>query len=397
MFTCPIDGESLTFWKQAGLFIEEPFFFGDSFLLTGDASRFNGGFPERHAWSRPDPLLIGLEAPLSGDQRANGGDMWRGAKLAAEQINLEGGILGRRVKMLRADDQADPERALPVARSLRRRGADAVIGPYNSGVGVINLPWYVDHKILPVHLTSTNQTDGLGVTVQPKNDQIAPVDIAYITSREVKRVSMLVDPSDFTSDLADQVEKGLKADGVEVKRFSITPGSADYQAEIAQALASNPQLVYSSSYYPEGSKIARALVASGTSAEPFMCLSNVDAAFVAEAGLKVARRCTFSGTPESAQLPDAQNYVNAYRERFDREPNVWGAFTYDSLKLLDTTMEEVGSTRYKTVLDQLRQTTGYEGQTGRISIDAITGNRVKVPVFALRVNGQGDYVIKDYT
>ena len=87
--------------------------------------------------------------------------------------------------------------------------------------------------------------------------------------------------------------------------------------------------------------------------------------------------------------------MNAYRGRFDREPNVWGAFTYDSLKLLDTTMEEVGSTRYKTVLDQLRQTTGYEGQTGRISIDAITGNRVKVPVFALRVNGQGDFVVKD--
>ena len=376
---------------EAGLnFHRRTFFFGDSFLLAGVANRFNGGFPEGQAWSRPEPLLIGLEAPLSGDQRANGRDIWRGAKLAAEQVNREGGILGRRVKLLRADDQ-------PILSGsyLRRRGADAVIGPYNSAVGVINLPWYVDKKILPVHLTSTNQTDGLGVTVQPKNDQIAPVDIAYITSREVKRVSMLVDPSDFTSDLADQVEKGLKADGVEVKRFSITPGSADYQAEIAQALDSNPQLVYSSSYYPEGSKIARALVASGTAAEPFMCLSNVDAAFVTEAGLKVARRCTFSGTPESAQLPDAQNYVNAYRGRFDREPNVWGAFTYDSLKLLDTTMEEVGSTRYKTVLDQLRQTTGYEGQTGRISIDAITGNRVKVPVFALRVNGQGDFVVKD--
>ena len=145
---------------EAGLnFHRRTFFFGDSFLLAGVANRFNGGFPEGQAWSRPEPLLIGLEAPLSGDQRANGRDIWRGAKLAAEQVNREGGILGRRVKLLRADDQADPERALPVARSLRRRGADAVIGPYNSAVGVINLPWYVDKKILPVHLTSTNQTE----------------------------------------------------------------------------------------------------------------------------------------------------------------------------------------------------------------------------------------------
>ena len=75
-----------------------------------------------------EPVLIGMEAPLSGAQRNNGLDMWRGAKLAAEQLNDEGGILGRPVKLLRADDQADPARALPVARRLKRRGADAVIG-----------------------------------------------------------------------------------------------------------------------------------------------------------------------------------------------------------------------------------------------------------------------------
>jgi branched-chain amino acid transport system substrate-binding protein len=363
-------------------------------LTEGGAFPWTGQPLRAHAQG-PGPLLIGLEAPLSGDQRANGLDMWRGAKLAAEQINREGGILGRRVKLLRADDQVDPALALPVARSLQRLGADLVIGPYNSGVGVINLPWYVKQEILPVHLTSSNQTDGLGVTVQPKNDQIAPVDLAYIASRGVKRVSMLVDPSDFTRGLADQVETGLRADGVAVKRFSITPGRADYGARVDKALASEPELVYVSSYYPDGSKIGRSLVASGTSAEPFMGLGNVDAAFVAEAGLKVARRCTFSGTPEAAQLPDAQAYVQAYRQRFQREPNVWGAFTYDSLELLDSTMETMGSTACKPVLAGLRATRGYRGQTGRISIDAVTGNRLKVPVFPLRVNRDGVFVIKD--
>lgn len=349
---------------------------------------------QRGPGDRPGPLLIGLEAPLSGDQRANGDDMWRGARLAAEQINREGGILGRRVTLLRADDQADPALALSVARSLRSQGVDVVIGPYNSGVGVINLPWYVRNKILPVHLTSTNQTNGLGVTIQPKNDQIAPVDIAYIAARGVKRVAMLVDPSDFTSSLADQVEKGLKAAGVAVKRFRIAPGRSSYETRIAKALAGDPELVYVSSYYPEGSKIARSLVASGTSAETFMGLGNVDSAFVAEAGLKVARRLTYSGTPEAAQLPDAQDYVQAYRERFGRKPNVWGAFTYDSLQLLAATMEEVGSTGFRAVLAGLRETRGYAGQTGRISIDKITGNRVQVPVFPLKVNNKGVFVIK---
>lgn len=110
--------------------------------------------------SRRDPIVIGLEAPLTGDQRGNGRDMWRGAKLAVKELNREGGILGRRVKLVRADDSADPDRALAVARKLNRIDADAVIGPYNSGVGLVNLPYYLSKKILPFHLTSTDETSG---------------------------------------------------------------------------------------------------------------------------------------------------------------------------------------------------------------------------------------------
>ena len=84
------------------------------------------------------------------------------------------------MKLVRADDRADPERALPVAKKLNRIDADAVIGPYNSGVGLINLPYYLKKEILPVHLTSTDDTSGEGVTVQPKNSQIATVEEAYI-------------------------------------------------------------------------------------------------------------------------------------------------------------------------------------------------------------------------
>ncbi len=321
--------------------------------------------------------------------------MWRGARLAADALNRQGGILGRPVKLLRADDQADPEQALPVARALRRQGADALIGPYNSGVGVINLPWYIDKKILPVHLTSTDETDGFGVTVQPKNAQIAPVERAYVRSQGVNTVSMLVDPSTFTTGMADRLQAKLQADGVEVRRFSITPGLTDYSAVIDQATANDPGLVYVSTYYPEGSTIARQLVATGSKAQPLLGLANVDSAFVAEAGLKVARRCVFSGTPEASQLPTAKAYVKAYERRFDRTPGVWGTFTYDSLGVLAEAMEEAGSASFRPALRSLLETRGYEGQTGRITIDPLTGNRVKVPVFMLRVNGEGTFVVQE--
>ena len=355
----------------------------------------NAGLPGLLGAERSDPIVIGLEGPLTGDQRSTGRDMWRGAKLAVEELNREGGILGRRVKLVRADDRADPERALSVAKGLNRLDADAVIGPYNSGVGIINLPYYVKKEIIPVHLTSTDDTSGLGVTIQPKNSQIAPAEEAYILAQGVRRISMLVDPSAFTVDQADRLEKALVADGVQVDRFSIVPGSLDYEAVIEEALAADPGLVYVSTYFPEGSVIAQGLAAAGSAAQAFFGLANVDPAFVAQAGLDIARLGVFSGVPEAPQLPDAGAYVDAYEERFGRTPGVWGTFTYDSIKVLAEAIETAGTVNYWPALGTLRETTDYQGATGEISIDPLTGNRVDVPVEILKVDRNGVFVLAD--
>src|SRR6056297_1944931 len=126
------------------------------------------------------PIVVAVDMPLSGPQRANGRDMLRGVRLAARQANAEGGVLGRRIKVVPVDDRANPNLATDVVEEAADAGAAAVIGPYNSSVGVLSLPLYLERGIVPVHMTSANTTDGLGVTVQPKEDQISPSGLAYI-------------------------------------------------------------------------------------------------------------------------------------------------------------------------------------------------------------------------
>lgn len=331
---------------------------------------------------------------MSGPQKDTGRDLWRASRLAAKELNQDGGILGLKIKLIKADDRADPERALKVAERLKRRGAAAVIGPYNSGVGLVNLPFYTANSIIPVHLTSTDLTEGLGLTVQPKNKQIAPVEVAYMLAQGVSKVSILVDPSAFTVGMAERVQTALEAAGVQVQRFTIDPEATDQTAVIAQAVAADPDLVYVSTYYPEGSEIARGLAATGSTAERFMGLANVDPEFVAQAGLEVAKSCVFSGVPAAAQLPTATDFVTAYEQRYKREPGVWGVFAYDSLQLLADAMEQTQTTAYGPVLDALLQTRDYLGETGSITIDPITGNRVDAPVFILTVDDAGVFVVE---
>src|SRR5262245_28676483 len=140
------------------------------------------------------PLVIAVEGPQSGSQAANGLDQLRGVRLAVKELNARGGLWnGRRVAIFAADDKGDATRAKPVARTVIAKGIRFVIGPYNSSVGIENLPLYRRHHTLPLWMTSRDETAGLGATVQPMNTQIAPIEARYAKQLGVKRVSMLVD------------------------------------------------------------------------------------------------------------------------------------------------------------------------------------------------------------
>ena len=338
-------------------------------------------------------IVIALEAPLTGSQASNGKDMLRGAQLAAMQVNARGGVLGRTIKIVGVDDKADPALGAQAVQEAKAAGAVAVIGPYNSSVGLVNLSLYEEAGIVPLRMTSDNRTEGYGATLQPMNSQISPVEVDYISGLGIDSVAMLVDPSAYTKSIASRTAKGLEKAGIKVTQIVIPASASDYSAEVGEALATGPDMVYSATYFPEGVLIAEELAQANTTATCFMNLANVDDAFVEEAGITTSRTCTFSGVPAAPQLPYAGDYVTAYRAEFDVNPDVWGAFTYDSAWVLFNAMAQTGTTKYAPLLDAVLHTRGLQGATGPIDIRSKSGNREDVPMYILKVNRKGDFVI----
>jgi branched-chain amino acid transport system substrate-binding protein len=338
-------------------------------------------------------IVIALEAPLTGSQASNGKDMLRGAQLAAMQVNARGGVLGRTIKIVGVDDKADPALGAQAVQEAKAAGAVAVIGPYNSSVGLVNLSLYEEAGIVPLRMTSDNRTEGYGATLQPMNSQISPVEVDYISGLGIDSVAMLVDPSAYTKSIASRTAKGLEKAGIKVTQIVIPGSASDYSAEVTEALATGPDMVYSATYFPEGVLIAEELAQANTTATCFMNLANVDDAFVEEAGITTSRTCTFSGVPAAPQLPYAGDYVTAYRAEFGINPDVWGAFTYDSAWVLFHAMGQTGTTKYAPLLDAVLHTRGLQGATGPIDIRSKSGNREDVPMYILKVNRKGDFVI----
>jgi branched-chain amino acid transport system substrate-binding protein len=332
---------------------------------------------------------------LTGDQASNGVDIFNGAKLAVDEANAAGGVLGKKIELLRADDQADPAAGIRVARMMVSDGVFSVIGPYNSAVGVKNLKIYVDAGVVPIHLTSNSATNGLGYTVQPKDYQIAPVEAKAITGFfHAMKVGIVYDPQTYTAGIAAQVKTELEKDGATVVAFKEEkPGLQSYADDLRAIEDSHPDLLYVSTYFPQGGVIAKDLLALKPASICLMGLANQDPGFVDAAGLEAGQACSFSGVPSAENFPEASGYLSDYRAKFGKDPGTWGTFAYDSINLLLDAVKRAGAWDQAPVRAKLTGTTGFKGITGSIGIDKATGNRLDVPVVILSLGPDGKFVV----
>src|SRR5436190_4722504 len=180
--------------------------------------------------SAPAPLLIAVEGPQSGEQAPSGLDQVRGVRLAVAQLNARGGLWdGRRVAVYAADDKGESSLAKGLARQVIAKGIGFVIGPYNSSVGLANLALYRRNHVLPLWLTSRDETAGAGATVQAMNTQIAPVEERYAKGIGARRIAMLVDDTAngaFTKGMANRLRRALVRDGASVTWISLEETTA---------------------------------------------------------------------------------------------------------------------------------------------------------------------------
>jgi branched-chain amino acid transport system substrate-binding protein len=342
---------------------------------------------------QPKPGLIAVEGPMTGEQAATGIDMARGAELAVNQINAAGGVNGVKLTMIKVDDAATATKGVKAARKAIAAGAFGVVGPFNSSVGIANLPLYKRAGLPIVRLTSSVKTEGLGVTTQPMDSQVAPVDIREITQViAAKHPAIIYDTSTYTSGIAKQVATGLKKAGhPAVATVSVKTGQTNYSAALRKLARAQPDLLYIAAYGTEAGQIAKAAstVSLGTC---FVDLAAQGPDFVTAATQAVAEHCFSSGVPSAEQFTGASQYVTDYNATYHSPPGTWGPYTYDSVEILAAAIKQSGWNQ-KAVASSLRKISNYQGITGPITIAPASGNRVQSTVVILDVDPSGSYVI----
>jgi branched-chain amino acid transport system substrate-binding protein len=342
----------------------------------------------------PVPGLIAVEGPMTGAQASTGIDMADGAQLAVAQINAAGGVDGVQLKLLKLDDKATAAGGVAAERKAVAAHAFAVVGPFNSSVGVANLPLYKKAGLPVVRLTSSVKTEGFGATTQPMDSQVAPVEINEITKvLHATRPAIIYDTSTYTSGIAKQVKAGLaKAGDPAVAMVSVTSTQTGYASALNKVAASHPGLLYISAYGAEAGAIAKAAASTANTGRCFVDLAAQGPDFVTAATQPVAAACLSSGVPSAQQFAGASQYVTNYQSTFNTSPGTWGTFTYDSVEILAAAIKQAGW-HQQPVRNAVVHISNYQGITGPITIAPSTGNRVQSTVVILGVDSAGSYVI----
>lgn len=339
-----------------------------------------------------DTVRIGMEGPLSGDQKVTGVGMLNGAKLAAAALNAKGGINGKKVEIVAIDDGADAKVGVPAVEEAIKAGLNGVVGPYNSGVGAKTLPLYLAAGLVPIRLTSDSSTNGMGFTLQPMDYQIAPVATEALTKwLKAKSVAIAYDPTPgYTATVGASMKKLLEAAGVKITAYeAVKPGASDYTSVVKKIEDTNPDVIYSVVYFPEGGLIAKAMDASPSQVKCVADYASDDPGFVTTAGTAAAQNCPVVGVPSPGDFPSGGSFDAAYQKQFGEGPGTWSSYVYDSVNLLAQGVSDAGGFDKTKLTAKLDQVKDWKGVTGSVTIDPVNGNRSPATVVLLSTDAKG--------
>ena len=356
-----------------------------------------------------EPVKLGVSGPFTGGSSSMGVSMRDGVRLAADEINKAGGVLGRQIVLVERDDEAKNERGVQIAQELiNKEHVTATVGYINTGVALASQRFYQEAKIPVMNNVATGSIITHQFDDQPENyifrnaahDSIqAPLIVEEaITRRKFSKVAILADSTNYGQLGRADLEKALALKNIKpvaVEKFNI--GDVDMTAQLLKAKEAGAEVILTYGIGPELAQIANGMTKLGWKVPMIgswtLSMANfIDNTGPGGEGARMPQ--TFIQEPTT---PKRQAFIINYLRTFKPKNNridspVSAAQGYDSIYLLAAAIKQAGSTdgpKVKAALEDLKTpvegvVTTYNKPFSKGDHDAITFN---IPVFG-EVKGQ---------
>ena len=360
------------------------------------------------AASDTSPIKVGGNLELTGSTAMFGQAAQNAINLAFAQQNAKGGVLGRQLTLVAADNKSDAgESTAAVTKLVTQDKVVAVIGSMTSSVTLAAIPVVTDNKIPMISPSGTNSK----LTVDPATGAVRPwifracfidpfqgqVGANFVlTNLKAKTAAVIIDQkSDYSKGLAESfVTNFKKGNGTITGTEQYVGGSdKDFRSILTNIKAENPDMVWVPGYYQEVGLIVKQARELGMNM-PFMGGDGWDDPQLFNIGGAAALNNTYYVDHVATDDPALATFVSDYKAKYNSVPNAMGALGYDAANMLIQAITTANSTDSEKIRTALENMKGFKGVSGDITIDPKTHNPQKSAVIISNKDGKPVFVTR---
>lgn len=323
-------------------------------------------------------IKIGFFGDLSGPTFNFGESAKNGVLMAADEINLGGGIEGRRIDVVLDDDGGSPEKAATLTGQLIDN--DKVVAIIAAGTSQNSRAASPKAQSSKIPLIAPSSTDPAVTQVGDYIFRACFVDafqgevmahFAFNTLKAKKAAILFDFNSPYGRGLTDYFELSFsKLGGQIVGKLSYTQGDIDFKGQLSTVRSAEPDVIYIPGYYGDVAVIARQARQIGLN-QPLLGADGWDAPELWQLGGD-ALNGSFITTHYSVDDPSPaiQRFAHEYKQRYGNlAPDAHAALAYDAMRVLADAIMRARTTAAQQLRDALAQTKDFAGVTGVISMD----------------------------
>jgi branched-chain amino acid transport system substrate-binding protein len=343
--------------------------------------------------SAANEILIGELGSFTGPAKTFAVSTSNGIELAVENVNQSGGLLGRRVRIITADNHGNPvDSQTAVEKLITTDKVVAVLGEVASSRTMAAASVAQKYRIPMISPSSTNpRATNVGdyifrvCFIDPFQGFIMA---KFATnSLKLKNVAVLRDiRNDYSVGIADVFAENIrKTGGTIVDDLAYSEGDTDFSPQLMRLKSRNVEAIFVPGYYAEAGLIAKQAREQGLTV-PLLGVDGWDSPKLFAIGGAGLNGSYFShhyspDNPDSANQKFQADYRNKYHETADS----LAALGYDAANVLFDAIRRANSTDASMIRDWLAQTKNYPGITGSITIDP--QRNASKPAVVLQIQG----------
>jgi branched-chain amino acid transport system substrate-binding protein len=340
-----------------------------------------------------DVIKIGTIGPLTGNLATYGISTKNGVEIAVDEFNKAGGINGKQIKLISEDTRGDQAEAANAATKLIQQDkVMAIVGGVISSETMTAGPIANDAKVVMISSSSTaTGIPDIGDYIFRNclSDDVQATQLAEYAVKDLglKKFAIIYTNNDYGLSLKNAFEKkaGELAQVVDIETYN--DGESDFRAQLTKIKGFQPDALYIAGYYTEAAKIAQQAQDQGLKVQ-ILGADGFYSPKLIELGGKAVEGAIFTaGFFTDDPSESVQNFVKAYKEKFNSEPDMFAAQAYDAAKILLTAIKNAGGQGGEALQAEMAKTKDFPGITGNTSF-AANGDAVKDIIILKVENGK---------